>query len=195
MSRPRLLFASIHGYLDPSGGAAICTREMLELLAARGWDCRSLTCGVLDYQRETTVDELLASLGLDGSARRLERRSAEAGPRQSSTWRSAASASQCCPRPPAGPTARPTRARARVPRPRRAGPQTVPARCPADLRRTPRLPGADATGARDRHARRLPPAQLRLQRPPRVRRCLGDHLPLGVSRGGSTGIGSAWTGP
>ena len=70
MSRPRLLFASIHGYLDPSGGAAICTREMLELLAARGWDCRSLTCGVLDYQRETTVDELLASLGLDGSARR-----------------------------------------------------------------------------------------------------------------------------
>jgi glycosyltransferase involved in cell wall biosynthesis len=72
MSRPRLLFASIHGYLDPSGGAAICTREMMELLAARGWDCRSLTCGVFDYQRETSIDELLASQGLDGSARRLE---------------------------------------------------------------------------------------------------------------------------
>src|SRR4051812_13635175 len=71
MSRPRLLFASIHGYLDPSGGAAICTLEMLELLAGRGWDCRSLTCGVFDYQEETTVDALLDNLKLDGSARKM----------------------------------------------------------------------------------------------------------------------------
>lgn len=68
MSQPRLLFASIHCYLDPSGGAALSTRELLELLAARGWDCRALTCGVLDYQRETALDELLA--GLDLPARR-----------------------------------------------------------------------------------------------------------------------------
>jgi glycosyltransferase involved in cell wall biosynthesis len=69
MSRLRLLFASIHCYLDPSGGAALSTRELLELLAARGWDCRVLCCGVFDYQRETTVDEVLAGLGLP--ARRL----------------------------------------------------------------------------------------------------------------------------
>jgi glycosyltransferase involved in cell wall biosynthesis len=71
MSRPRLLFASIHGYLDPSSGAALATREILELLAVRGWDCRALTCGVLDFERETSVDALLASLELDGSARKM----------------------------------------------------------------------------------------------------------------------------
>src|SRR3954449_6403628 len=60
----RLLFASIHSYLDPSGGAALSTREMLEMLAARGADCRVLTAGVLDYERETTLDEVLAGLDL-----------------------------------------------------------------------------------------------------------------------------------
>jgi glycosyltransferase involved in cell wall biosynthesis len=44
---------------------------LLELLAARGWDCRALTCGILDYQRETTVDELLRILELEGAGRRL----------------------------------------------------------------------------------------------------------------------------
>ncbi len=43
----RLLFSSIHCYLDPSSGAALCTRELLELLAARGMDCRVLTTGIL----------------------------------------------------------------------------------------------------------------------------------------------------
>ena len=38
MSLERLLFASIHGYLDPSSGAALATRDLLELLAARGVD-------------------------------------------------------------------------------------------------------------------------------------------------------------
>jgi glycosyltransferase involved in cell wall biosynthesis len=71
MNERRLLFASIHCYLDPSSGAALATRELLELLAARGWDCRALTCGILDYQRETSVDELLKVLELDGSARRV----------------------------------------------------------------------------------------------------------------------------
>src|SRR5947209_99430 len=60
----RLLFASIHGYLDPFGGAALSTRELLEMLAARGADCRVLTAGVLDYERETTFDEVLAGLDL-----------------------------------------------------------------------------------------------------------------------------------
>ncbi len=58
----RLLFASIHSYLDPSSGAALATRELLELLAARGWDCRALSCGVLDYQNETPLEDVLAAI-------------------------------------------------------------------------------------------------------------------------------------
>ena len=60
----RLLFASIHSYLDPSSGAAMASREVLELLTARGWDCRVLGCGVLDYQHETPLDLALATLEL-----------------------------------------------------------------------------------------------------------------------------------
>jgi glycosyltransferase involved in cell wall biosynthesis len=62
MNGGRLLFASIHSYLDPSSGAALATRELLELLAARGWDCRTLACGVLDYERETPLDDVLAAM-------------------------------------------------------------------------------------------------------------------------------------
>ena len=47
----RLLFSSIHCYLDLSSGAALCTREVLELLAARGMDCRVLTTGILDPEQ------------------------------------------------------------------------------------------------------------------------------------------------
>lgn len=64
MSTKRLLFASVHSYLDPSSGAAMASREVLEVLAARGWDCRALGCGVLDYQRETPLEEVLATLEL-----------------------------------------------------------------------------------------------------------------------------------
>jgi hypothetical protein len=66
----RLVFASIHAYLDSSDGAALSTRELLELLAARGADCRALTAGVLDYEPETTLDEVLA--GLDLPAQRFQ---------------------------------------------------------------------------------------------------------------------------
>jgi hypothetical protein len=55
---------SSHCYLDPSSGAALCTRELLELLAARGMDCRVLTIGILDPERETSLDEVLATLEL-----------------------------------------------------------------------------------------------------------------------------------
>ena len=63
----RLLFSSVHSDLDPSGGAAPATRELLELLTARGMDCRAFCAGVLDDGRETTLDEVLASLGLPAS--------------------------------------------------------------------------------------------------------------------------------
>ena len=64
MRLERLLFASCHGYLDPSSGAALCTRDVLELLAARGVDCRALTTGLLDYERETPPGAVLDPLGV-----------------------------------------------------------------------------------------------------------------------------------
>jgi hypothetical protein len=66
----RLLFSSIHCYLDPSSGAALCTRELLELLAGRGMDCRVLTTGILDPERETSLDVVFATLELP--ARRFQ---------------------------------------------------------------------------------------------------------------------------
>ncbi len=64
MKLTRLLFASIHGYLDPSSGAATATRDLLELLAAQGVDCRVLSTGVLDYFQETPLEPILSELGV-----------------------------------------------------------------------------------------------------------------------------------
>ncbi len=60
----RILFASTHSYLDPSSGAALCTRDLLELLAARGHDCRVLCTGVLDFEAATPLDAALDELGV-----------------------------------------------------------------------------------------------------------------------------------
>ncbi|WP_165236141.1 glycosyltransferase, partial [Aquisphaera insulae] len=60
----RLLFSSTHCLLDPSSGAAIATRELLELLSSRGAECRAFTAGVLDYEEETSLDQALGTLGL-----------------------------------------------------------------------------------------------------------------------------------
>jgi glycosyltransferase involved in cell wall biosynthesis len=62
--RLRVLFASTHGVLDPSSGAALCTRDLLELLAARGHDCRAVSTGVLDFEADTPLDAALAELGV-----------------------------------------------------------------------------------------------------------------------------------
>ena len=48
----RLLFVSIHSYLDAASGAALGTRELFELRAARGMGGRVLTVGVLDAERD-----------------------------------------------------------------------------------------------------------------------------------------------
>ncbi len=68
MPKHRLLFTSIHSYIDPSSGVALATRKLLELMAARGWVCRALTCGVLDYAQETPLEDVLATIDLPGSA-------------------------------------------------------------------------------------------------------------------------------
>jgi hypothetical protein len=64
MSKYRLLFASCHGYVDPSSGAALATRDLLELLATRDFDCRVISTGVLDYEQETSLDTVVSSLAV-----------------------------------------------------------------------------------------------------------------------------------
>lgn len=62
MRLERLLFASVHSYLDPSSGAAVATRDLLECLASHGIDCRVICAGVLDIERETPHESVLKSL-------------------------------------------------------------------------------------------------------------------------------------
>jgi hypothetical protein len=61
--RPRLLFCSYHNYLDTTSGAALCTRELLELLTARGWPCRVLCGPQTDDGRNRSVGDLFAAHG------------------------------------------------------------------------------------------------------------------------------------
>lgn len=56
---PRLLFCSYHCYWDPSSGAALCTRELLELLAERGWSCRAFCGPHLDFEQADSMAQLL----------------------------------------------------------------------------------------------------------------------------------------
>jgi glycosyltransferase involved in cell wall biosynthesis len=64
MKLRRLLFASCHCYLDPSSGAALATRDVLELLSERGIDCRALTGGLLDFEQETAIEQVFNTLGV-----------------------------------------------------------------------------------------------------------------------------------
>src|SRR5437899_596326 len=73
--KPRLLFCSYHCYWDPSSGAALCTRELLEMLAKRGWSCRVLCGPRLDFEHAPSLTELLGAQQI-----RFEVRQPEVGP-------------------------------------------------------------------------------------------------------------------
>ncbi len=60
----RPLFSSMHGHLDPSSGAAIATRELLELPSSRGSERRVFMAGVLDDEEGTSLDQALGTQGL-----------------------------------------------------------------------------------------------------------------------------------
>ena len=64
-SKPgRLLFASYHCYLDPSSGAALATRDLLRMLAVRGWECRVLCGPQLDFEEGESLTQLLSDQGI-----------------------------------------------------------------------------------------------------------------------------------
>jgi len=56
----RLLFCSYHCYVDPSSGAALATRDLLELLAARGWTCGVFSGPTLDFEESPPLHQILA---------------------------------------------------------------------------------------------------------------------------------------
>jgi glycosyltransferase involved in cell wall biosynthesis len=61
---PRLLFCSYHCCFDPSSGAALAGRDLLELLAARGWEC-GVYCGPrLDFEQPRPLLQVLGEQGL-----------------------------------------------------------------------------------------------------------------------------------
>ncbi len=60
--KPRLLFCSWHSYLDPSNGAALCTRDLWELLASRGWECKTFCGPALDFNG--TIPQVVQDLGV-----------------------------------------------------------------------------------------------------------------------------------
>jgi glycosyltransferase involved in cell wall biosynthesis len=68
--RPRLLFCSYHAYWDPSSGAAASTRDLLELLAARGWSCGVLSGPRLDFERAADPAVVLRGGGVPVEAGR-----------------------------------------------------------------------------------------------------------------------------
>ena len=67
----RLLFCSPHCYLDTSSGAALATRGLLALLAARGWPC-AVYCGDrLDFEQPPPLGDLLQRQGLAAASQRV----------------------------------------------------------------------------------------------------------------------------
>lgn len=56
---PRLLFASYHCYLDPSSGAAISMRDLLEGLSDCGWSAKVFTGPLLDFEKDDSPTQLL----------------------------------------------------------------------------------------------------------------------------------------
>src|SRR4051812_9480840 len=66
----RILFASYHCYFDPSSGAALSTRDLLELLASRGWPGRAFCGPHLDFEESESLEGLLGAYHLPYQVRR-----------------------------------------------------------------------------------------------------------------------------
>ncbi|HEY1188230.1 MAG TPA: FkbM family methyltransferase [Gemmata sp.] len=69
---PRVLFASYHCFDDPTSGAALCTHDLFDLLAARGWACAAFTGPHLDSNGPPVDDRLRGRPGVAVSAGRAD---------------------------------------------------------------------------------------------------------------------------
>lgn len=61
VARPRVLFASYHCHYDPASGAALCTRDLFDLLTARGWACAVVTGPQLDDPAAAPIGAVLGA--------------------------------------------------------------------------------------------------------------------------------------
>ena len=69
---PRVLFASYHCFEDPTSGAALCTHDLFDLLAARGWPCEVFTGPHLDALAPPVNDALRTRVGVTAVPGRVE---------------------------------------------------------------------------------------------------------------------------
>jgi glycosyltransferase involved in cell wall biosynthesis len=69
--KPRLLFCSPHCYVDSASGAAQCTRDLLTLLAQRGWTCGVLSGAHQDRRQGSRLEQLLREDGVLYSVQHL----------------------------------------------------------------------------------------------------------------------------
>jgi glycosyltransferase involved in cell wall biosynthesis len=70
MDERRLLFASYHCFMDLSSGAAISGRDLLHLLAGRGWQSRVFSGPQLDFEEGRPLPQLLHDFRLPFTERR-----------------------------------------------------------------------------------------------------------------------------
>src|SRR5262249_38676006 len=68
----RLLFCSLHCLLDPSSGAAVATRDLLQALAGWRWDCRALCGPLLDFERPENLPQVISDLRLTADVRQRQ---------------------------------------------------------------------------------------------------------------------------
>ena len=60
--RRRILFASAHSVLDFSNGASVATLDVLQGLAACGFECQAFCTAKLDLQTEVSVEKMIGEL-------------------------------------------------------------------------------------------------------------------------------------
>lgn len=62
---PNILFVSGHSYLDTTSGAALATRDLLELLSLHGWTCGAFTTTRCDQPNSQPTGRWLLEQGFD----------------------------------------------------------------------------------------------------------------------------------
>jgi glycosyltransferase involved in cell wall biosynthesis len=55
-----VLLCTYHNYCDPSSGAALSSRDLLEMLARFGWSCRVFCGPLLDFERAESLPQILS---------------------------------------------------------------------------------------------------------------------------------------
>ncbi len=63
LRRQRILFASAHSIVDFSNGASVATLDVLQQLAAVGFECQAFCTSRLDLQQDVSLERIIGDLG------------------------------------------------------------------------------------------------------------------------------------